>query len=246
MQSFLTELGHEVRRVDEELHLTATITPEMHAPATSHLRTSILALWVDMLGGLLAMEAASPRVVVTLELDVHLYAPAPGDGTVQGIGRTVKAGRSVFVAETEFSRGDGRPFAFGAASFMASPDPTLHFPGSLSIEMPSSEKRLSVPFAERARCEIREPGIAVLPRSEGGVNSSNTVNGGLIALAAEEATLSLHGGTTLCSLDLRYLQPVRTGPVVATAHLENGLGHVRLRETGKGDRLAALATARVF
>ncbi len=55
--------------------------------------------------------------------------------------------------------------------------------------------------------------MAVLPRSEDGLNSSNSVNGGLIALAAEEAVLSLAPGDTLRSLGLRYLQAVRAGPV---------------------------------
>ena len=45
--------------------------------------------------------------------------------------------------------------------------------------------------------------MAVLPRSEDGLNSSNTVYGGLIALAVEEAVLSLADGQTLCSLALR-------------------------------------------
>jgi hypothetical protein len=46
---------------------------------------------------------------------------------------------------------------------------------------------LRVPFAQRARCERREPGVAVLHRSEDGLNSAGTINGGLVALAVEEA-----------------------------------------------------------
>lgn len=88
--------------------------------------------------------------------------------------------------------------------------------------------------------------MAVLSRSEDGLNSANTVNGGLIALAAEEAALSLSPGSTLCSLGIRYLQPVRTGPVVATANQDHGLGLVELRDSGNGDRLAAIATTRAF
>ena len=54
--------------------------------------------------------------------------------------------------------------------------------------------------------------MAVLPLLEDGLNASNTVNGGLIALVIEEALLSLAPGQTLCSLALRYMQPVRVGP----------------------------------
>jgi len=103
-----------------------------------------------------------------------------------------------------------------------------------------------MPFAERAGCERREPGLATLARSEDGLNSANTVNGGLIALVAEEAALSLSPGATLCSLGLRYLQPVPIGPVVARASQHNGLGVVELRDEGNGDRLSAIATTRTF
>ena len=48
----------------------------MHAPGTPHLRSSILIMWADMLGGLLSLTAMRPRIPVTLELDVNLYRPA--------------------------------------------------------------------------------------------------------------------------------------------------------------------------
>jgi acyl-coenzyme A thioesterase PaaI-like protein len=242
----LTELGFATRRVGDELHGTASITPQMHVPGASHLRTSILATWADNLAGLLAAYAIAPRVPVTLELDVHLYRPAPAGGLVRGIGRTVKAGRSVFVASVEFTTERGDPVAIAAASFMSAPDPAAKLPAALSVDAPPSQARLAVPLAERAGCERRGPGVAVLPRSEDGLNSSNTVNGGLIALAAEEAVLSLAPGDTLCSLGLRYLQAVRVGPLVATARLYDGLGQVELRDAGSDDRLSVMATARTF
>jgi acyl-coenzyme A thioesterase PaaI-like protein len=245
----LTELGFAVRRVPGsagELTGTASITPQMHVPGTSHLRTSILATWADMLAGLLASLVMEPRVPVTLELDVHLYRPAPAGGLVRGTGRTVKAGRSVFVADVEFTDGRGELVALGAGSFMAAPDPSMTLTVGRSIDMPAPARLLSVPLAERAGCERREPGVAVLPRSDEGLNAANSVNGGLIALAAEEAVLSLAPGDTLCSLGLRYLQAVRAGPVVATARIHDGLGRAEVRDSGNGNRLSATATARTF
>lgn len=242
----LGELGFAIRRVGDEMHGTASITPEMHVPGTMHLRTSILAAWADHLAGRLAVDAMTPRVPVTLELDVHLYRPAPDSGVVRGVGRTVKAGRSVFVAGIEFSTERGEPIAIAAGSFMSAPDPALRLPSELIIDGPPQDEPLSMPFAKRAGCERRDPGVAVLVRSEDGLNSSNSVNGGLIALAAEEAILSLTPGNTLCSLALRYMQAVRVGPVVATARVHNGLGQVELRDPGNDNRLAIMATARTF
>jgi acyl-coenzyme A thioesterase PaaI-like protein len=242
----LSELGFDVRYVGSDLEGTASVVPELCAPDSSHLRTSVLAIWADHLTGLLAAIAMEPRVPVTLELDVNLFQPAPGYGTVRGRARMLKSGRSVFVASVDFVSGRGEPVAFGAASFTAAPDPGLSLPLKLDFDGPSPTRRLSMPLAERAGCRLREPGVAVLPRSDDGLNSSNTVNGGLIALAVEEAALSLTPGSTLCSLALRYMRPLRVGPVVATAQMRSRLGRVEVRDAGSENRLSCLATTRSF
>jgi acyl-coenzyme A thioesterase PaaI-like protein len=242
----LQELGFAVRQDGETLHGTASITPYMHVPGTDCLRASILASWADMLCGLLSMRAFGGRVSVTLELDVHLYRPAPGWGTVTATGRTVKAGRSVFVGEVEFADARGEVFGFSAASFMAAPDAALRPTRPTNLDIPARETLLSTPLAERADCKRPAPGVAVLHKSEDGLNGVKTVHGGLIALAAEEAVLSLAPGTSLSSLAVRYLQPVRVGPAVATASVRDGLGRVLLRDSGSGDRVAMTGTARTF
>ena len=166
----LQELGWDVGPgEDGRMAGSAVVVPEMHAPGTSHLRTSILAAWADVVAGYLAVETVGPRVPVTLELDVHLYRPAPAAG------------------------------------------------------------------------------VAVLPHSDEVLNASNTINGGLIALAAEEAVLSLSPpGTSLASLDLRYLQPARVGPAVAEAEVRHGLGRVEVYDEGNDNRLCVVATTRAF
>jgi acyl-coenzyme A thioesterase PaaI-like protein len=242
----LQDLGWEVVRSDDGLAGWATVVPEMHVSGTSHLRASILAAWADVLAGHLAVDTISPRVPVTLELDVHLYRPAPGEGVVRGAGRIVKAGRSVIVAAVDFSSGDGEPFGFAAASFMPAPDERLIFSAPPRPERITPVTRLTVPFAERAGCERLAPGVAELGHSDDKLNSSNTLNGGLIALVAEEAMLSLLPGTTISSLDLRYLQPARVGPVVARADVREGLGRVEVRDEGNDSRLCVVATSRFF
>jgi acyl-coenzyme A thioesterase PaaI-like protein len=242
----LRELGFAVRQDGEYLHGTASVTPYMHVPGTACLRASILAAWTDMLCGLLAMGALADRVSVTLELDVHLYRPAPASGTVTAVARKVKTGRSVFVGEVEFADSGGETFGFSAASFMAAPDTTLRQRRLASLDITPGDERLSMPLADRADCKRQAPGMAVLHRSEDGLNGAKTVHGGLIALAVEESVLSLAPGTTLSSLAVRYLQPVRVGPAVATASVREGLGRVELRDSGSGDRLAVTGTTRTF
>lgn len=222
------------------------VTPFMHVPGTEHLRLSVLATWCDVVGGLLALGAMRPRVPVTLSLDVNLYRPAPSSGLVRATGHVVKAGRSVFVASVSFTGESGEEFGFGDLSFMAAPDMTLSVPETTSIDLPPHPIRLSVPLGQRAGLAVRSPGVASLPRSEDGLNASNTVNGGLVALCAEEAVLSLAPGATLSSLALRYVGPVRTGPATAVASLRNGLARVTVHDAGRKDRLATVATARTF
>jgi acyl-coenzyme A thioesterase PaaI-like protein len=115
--------------------------------------------------------------------------------------------------------------------------------------------RLEQPFADRAGCIRQEPGVARLVRSDDGLNSSNTINGGLIALVVEEAALSAAPGTTLASLAMRYLRPARVGPLVATAmggqggcidDAEGTFSRVEVRDTGSDDRLTVTATTRTF
>lgn len=244
----LVELGFAVGRADDEVHGDAEVVPHMWVPGTSCLRTSILATWVDHAAGIAAIGVLRPRVPVTLELDVHLYENAPAGGTVRAIARVLKAGRSVVVCGVDLVDQDGSPVALGTASFMAAPDPGAVLPSNISVDAPPApRRRLEVPFAERARCRRQEPGTAILPRSDDSLNASGTINGGLIALAVEEAALSLTPGTTLSSMALRYLRPVRTGPALATAEGRAGLGRVEVRDAGRDDnRPAVTATTRAF
>ena len=228
------------------MHGEAVAFPQLLVPGQPHLRVSMLAAWADQLMGLLAVQIMAPRVPTTLELHVHLYRPAPGSGVIRGRARLQKAGRSVLAAVVEFVSDAGETFAEGAGSFMLAGDPHVRLPSTISLDLPPRLATLTEPIAERARCERRAPGHAVLPLRDDALNSSNTLNGGLLAVAAEEALLSLAPHTSLSSLGLRYLRPVRTGPAVARARLQSGLGHVELFDGGQDSRLAVTATARVF
>jgi acyl-coenzyme A thioesterase PaaI-like protein len=245
-QHILTEVGWNVRQLGDEMHGEGAVIAHLLAPGTAHLRTSMLAAWADHLMGLLVSRIVSPRVPATLELDIHLYRPAPGRGRIRGRSWLVKKGRSVLATAVEFRSDDDRCIAVGAGSFMLAGDPDLRLPARLGLDMVESQPCLTVPIAERASCERRAPGNVVLPRRADGLNGSNTINGGLLAMAAEEAVLSLCPGATLSSLTLRYLRPVRVGPAVATARLQEGHALVELSDAGDGERLAVTATARIF
>ncbi len=164
----------------------------------------------------------------------------------------MKAGRAVVVLAVDFTTDDGEPLGLGTASFVAVPDPGL----ALEIDVTDLDGRLDggqpllLPLAERARCTREAPGRAVLARADDGLNAVGSLNGGLVALAVEEAALSATPGTgaapTLASLALHYLRPVRTGPAVAVADVHAGLGRVLVHDAGRADALAVTATTRTF
>jgi acyl-coenzyme A thioesterase PaaI-like protein len=240
----LLELGFDTWPEGDEQLGAGPVAPEMCVPGTDSLRTSILAAWTDTMAGYLAVAALAPRVPVTLELSVHLYGEPAGLTAVRATSRILKRGRAVVVATVDFEGDDGRRIATGHASFVAAPDTTLTL-----MTLPrgfTSEPTLRVPFAERAGCMRLPDGRASLARSPDGLNSSNTVNGGLIALVAEEAALSATAARGVSHLALRYLRPVRVGPAVATAWAHGPVADVEVHDAGRDDVLAVIATAHLF
>ena len=243
----VAELGLRLEVEGDALRGRAVAAPEMLVPGTGRLRTSVLAVWADHICGLLAGVSIAPRVPVTLDLDVHLPVPPSGVDDVEAVGRTLKRGRTVTVVGVEFVAG-GRPLAFSTGTFVPVPDASLTMPVLAEVvAMQRLGGRLREPLAERARCRRVARGTVELPWSEDGLNASGTINGGLVALAVEEAALSLaEPGATLSSLAIRYLRPARVGPVLATAESRHGLGRVTVRDAGGGDRVTATATTRLF
>ncbi|CAO5249228.1 PaaI family thioesterase [Frankia sp. AgKG'84/4] len=243
----IADLGITVREQGSEMHGTLPAVPRLAVPGTSWLRASALATLADIQLGLLVVREIAPRIPVTLSLEVHLFEEIAVGGTIHGVGRVVKAGRSVLALAVEFHDEADRPVGSGHCLFMASPDPSLRIPtGRWALDRLSTvEGSLSVPVAQRFGCQRLEPGVASLPCTSEVRNSARTLNGGLIPLVVEEAVLSMTPGATLASLSLEYLRPVRQGPALARARLRGDVGTVEVHDAGS-DVLAVIATTRAF
>lgn len=243
----MLDLGFGVARSGDEAHGSGHVTPEMWVPGTEVLRTSILAALVDVVAGHIAVGLFDPGVPVTLDLDIHLRRPAVGIDEVRMAARVQKSGRSVSVLSIDVAA-DGEEIGFAHATFMAAPNPSLRMPTVVRDDgfLRPHPARLEVPFAERAGCERLGPGLASIPLRPDGLNAAGTLNGGLLALAVEEAALSAEPTTSLASLSMRYVQPVRNGPAVARADVRYGLANIVVRDQGRDDRLAVIATTRSF
>lgn len=244
----VAELGMTLRRDADALHGRADVNPFMLVPGTQALRTSVLAAWSDWIAGISVGLLIGPRVPVTLDLSIDTYRPAVGVTGVHGVGRILKAGRSVLVVAVDFSDQDGVPLAASTVSFMPSPDASLVLP-SMEEGIKFHDGRryppMVMPYADRANCRRTSTGVAELPRSEDGLNASNTINGGLSALVAEEAVLSANPGATLSQLAIRYLRAARVGPIIATSTQHGDVARVEIRDAGSDDRLTVSGVARV-
>jgi acyl-coenzyme A thioesterase PaaI-like protein len=205
----VTELGLTVAIDGPVAVARAAVVPEVCVPGSVALRTSVLATWADVVTGMLVISAVAPRIPVTLDLEVQVIEPAVEGDTVTAEATVVKLGRTVLVSEARFHvEGSGALVALAYASFIASPNPDHVFPPDFQMPLRQKPGRLSVPFAERAGCAIVAPGTAEVPWREDGLNASGSIQGGLVALAAEEAAASLADWPAwLSSLTLRYLRP---------------------------------------
>jgi acyl-coenzyme A thioesterase PaaI-like protein len=241
--AILLELDFASDYVDDGVQGRVRVTPELHGPGTGRLRTSVVAALVDILLGNVAARHITPRNAMTTHLEVHLFHPLPSAGTLEITGRPLRFGRSLLVLEAEISH-EGSALGLGTVSFVPAPDPTM----ISETEPPNGTTGplLSVPLAERAGIGVLSPGHALLPDRFGVRNGGGIYSGGLLGVVAEEAALSLAPGEGLATLAITYLQAVRAGPAVARAELHHGIGRVEVRDSGRDDRLAALAITRTF
>jgi acyl-coenzyme A thioesterase PaaI-like protein len=245
-ESAIDELGLALEAVGDELHGWADVLPTMWAPETEMLRTSVATTWADALLGLHAMKVLAPRLTVTLELDAHLFDDVAGVERVRARSRLVKAGQQVIFTTLDFLDDHGRLIGFGSGSFMAIPDPQWLAPPleDVLVRFAAPRGTLTVPLAERIGCEHVDAGTVALPCTPVVYNASRAINGGMLAVAVEEAALSADPAARWVeSMHLRYLRSIRVGPAVARADVHHGMGRVEVHDAST-DKIAAIATTR--
>ncbi len=102
-----------------------------------------------------------------------------------------------------------------------------------------------IPLADRIGARVLAPGVAEVPRRTDGLNATGAIQGGLVAVAAEEAAMSLVAQPTVpYALNVRYLRQFSIGPCRAVATGDGQASVVRLTDVGNG-RIGAIATVRL-
>lgn len=241
------EVGLDLAFDGDELHGTIEVLPTMWTPGSRRPMMSVAATWVDTQLGILAIRAFEPRLVLTLELGIHLFDEITDVSTLRTIARVVRTGSSVAVLRMDITTDDGRPAGLGHGTFIASPDPTRTMPTATQAlaGYQSGLGPLDEPFAVRVGCQRTAPGEAVMPYAPHVSNGTKAIQGGLLTAVIEEAARSADPEQRpLGFLHVRYLRSVRVGPAVARASLHQGVGEVEVVDSGTGS-LALLATTRV-
>jgi acyl-coenzyme A thioesterase PaaI-like protein len=222
------------------------------------MRSSVLVLAVDMMGGFIAESGAGTDWIFTT--DLSLRTPAlPPPARLSASGRLLRSGRGLVHCDVELrDAASGRAFAYGQTGFMRVPrrhgdpaHPHLHEPVGLE-ELPRIER----PLAE-------EVGVRVVDAAAGHVevemrdalrNHAGALQGALAALLGElaaEALADMVGGPlrAVTDLDVRYLAMARVGPIWTRAAWIGAPGsgaiRVELRDRGNSDRLVTAVLARV-
>ena len=244
--SFVNGLGISLWTEGDLALARAEVQPEFFKPGTDRVRLGVLATLVDMVAGSPAHAIINP----TVDLRVTLLAPAPTSGVIELVTYPVKSGRLLFIGETLLHTGDpAQPFARSVCTFMNKPldtERTGIFPvGQLGAPHYDASLRVSEP----------EPGVFEMDNHEIVRNGANgTVQGGAQALLAEvageralELSDDVSGEHEAIDLEIRYLNRVKEGPVVARAEVVPGgfdglWVRVATTEPPVDDRIVSLTT----
>jgi len=240
---FLAAIGLEHWSEGETTYGSAAIGEALCVPGTRYPRISVLATMVDIVAGSRPTGPINP----TVDLRLHLMALAPMS-TVKVRCEVLRVGRRLFVAESHlFADDDERPFGRSVVTFINRPIPfTPDAPGLFrrTNPLPSGpiDDLLGVRVVDDTTIEI-DPG----PRLTNG--PGGTLQGGVLALLGELATERALGrrAVAVTDLDIRYLNPVRTGPVQARVELfsatpDEPSATVRIIDVGNAECLVAHVT----
>jgi acyl-coenzyme A thioesterase PaaI-like protein len=247
---FTSELGLNMELAGDTLVGYAEVVPQLCVPEAGVLRPSVLLAWADSLCGSLATEQTLPQVCMTVDLNVRVVRPIPAGVSVHGTGRILKTGRVLTFTEATFMvDGSDEPAVFVLGTFVASPRPGDVADSFVTQVTRGSKTRRHnptplVPITEILAAREIAPGVMEADRNPRLLNWVDTIQGGAVALIAEEAALSLPGAPVPTELEVRYLRTVRIGPMRATAHAVGAFTRVDVVDVGNDHRPAAVAVLR--
>ena len=247
-QHFLRDLRISGARGPDEVRNRVAVEPGI-CDSEGRVRLGAMAMLIDITGGAIAVAAAQPDWIATADLSAHLGRPVT-NGSIEVICRPLRVGVGRVVIEASAIDADGLACGRGLMAFARIPGSvmTSEIDGTTGATTDDFMLSGGQPFDEsildRCRFEPVGPGQLRFEKTDYVRNSFGTVNGGVLALAAEAAAVSACGGGQATDLHIHYLEQIGGGPVAVTAEVVRDDSDSRLcqvRIVDKADnRLAAV------
>ncbi len=220
--------GHLLRRLsislipDSEdsatIYSSMPLVPELFVEG--RYRLSAIATQVDLASGVMSVGFTQPDWTATFDMATHRVGEAEPGSLAQGVTRLIRAGKNTVVSATTVSCNDEvityveTTYSRLALHEGSAPAVGLDQPRHLG----RGEAPLNAPLADMIGFRRGAPGLVEFDLQPLIRNSTGSIQGGVSAMAAEEAALHLAGpGSGLEFLHLYYLAADRSGPYRSTA-----------------------------
>lgn len=264
-QHLLRDFMVTSERVSRHLTISSCpLVPAITSPS-GRPRAGALATVIDLAGAATALASVQPDWIATSDLAYWSGDPVT-EGPIVVAAHLVRAGSNVVVVRVDVGDGHGDD---DIANMRAAGKGLMTFariPGSASAvsgrTLPESSPKQSMavagsgfraPLLEQLAVRVVDPerGVIEIDRTDYTRNSFGSINGGVIAIAAEAAaeTLTRAHGDAFEAIDLsvNYLSQTRSGPARTAATLvrrddRHALVEVRLVDAGNDDQLLAIST----
>jgi uncharacterized protein (TIGR00369 family) len=252
-------------RVSRELTVcSCPLVPAIALPS-GRPRVGAVATVIDLAGAATALASARPDWIATADLSFTSGEPIV-EGPIVVAAHLVRAGSNVVIVRVDVGDGHGnddigtmRPAGRGLMTF-------ARIPGSASAasarSMPESapKQSMAVPGSGFRKALLEQLQIRVLDARSGAIeldrtdytrNSFGSINGGVIAIAAEAAAECQLAARArpfeAVDIAVTYLSQTRSGPLRTAASLvrmdaRHAVLEVRLVDAGNDDQLLALST----
>lgn len=261
----LRDFAVTTERVSPALTICSSpLVPEI-AHASGRPRVGALAAIIDLAGAATALSSVRPDWIATSDLSFTSGAPIT-EGPIVIAAHLVRAGANVVVVRVDVGDGHGsddvatmRPAGRGLMTF-------ARIPGSASavsdratpLTSPKQSMALptsgfGLPLFEQLAIRVVDPaqGLIEIDRTDYTRNSFGSLNGGVIAIAAEaaaEVLVAAHGHRFEgVDISVNYLSQTKVGPARTSAGLvridaHHAVVEVQLVDAGNNDQLLALST----
>jgi acyl-coenzyme A thioesterase PaaI-like protein len=240
VHDFMHELDLRLR-VDSHADPTVALQIGFDGPVD----VGVLAVLVDVIGGIVVLHQEPPCGISTTEMTMHGLHRLRGPGLVVGTARLVSISTNRGCVEVDLAM-EGQTGGSAASTVVFKRWPGVEIPVPEEMSFGNASVPIAQRLWERARIERHEhDGVAEVALRHELTNHVAALQGGVTAALLEAAAMTrFDAGTELQSMAITYLAQGRVGPFRATARRTGPDADVVVAtviDLGHGDRPVAHA-----